>query len=103
MSREDSIDVLDWVGMLVDEEGSVQQAGMKVAGVGEYVWSPTRFEDALADTISEPRIELLVINGDRYLKRILELDQGPEHMVLVRDESRPDRLVEIAAPLVRLE
>ena len=108
-----SIDALDSLGLAVDKKGSVTRVlldspadraglgpGMTIAGVDDYVWSKTRFEDALAGTLSEPVIDLLVVSGDRYLHKALKFDQGPRHMVLVRDEDRPDRLADIAEPLI---
>ncbi len=107
------VDALDSIGLRVDGEGKILQvllespadrAGlgpeMQIAGVGDYVWSRSRFLDALNGTLANSEIELLLISGDRYERKRLQYEEGPRHLVLVRNDDRPDRLAEIATPRV---
>ncbi|MBZ0110836.1 MAG: hypothetical protein K8J08_00100, partial [Thermoanaerobaculia bacterium] len=109
-----TISALDSIGLWADKDGEIREVlldspadraglgpGMKIAGVGDFVWSKTRFEEALADTVANPNLELLVISGDRFFHYTIEYDQGPRHMLLVRDDDKPDRLTQIVASRLR--
>ena len=105
------VSAVDSVGLLVSHEGQVRTVvpgmagdraglapGMQIFGVAGSKFSPRRFEDAIADSIAERQIELLILDGERYRTVALDYDEGPKHLSLARDESRPDRLSEMLKP-----
>jgi predicted metalloprotease with PDZ domain len=109
-----TISALESLGLRADKEGEIREVlldspadraglgpGMKIAGVGDYVWSKIRFEEALADTVVNPNLDLLVVSGDRFVHYTIEYNQGPRHRLLVRDDDKPDRLAQIVASRLR--
>jgi predicted metalloprotease with PDZ domain len=83
-------------GMVGDRAGLAP--GMKVIGVNNKTFNRTRLLDALADSVAARKIELLLIEGDRFRTVVLDYADGPRYLELVRDESKPDRLAEILKP-----
>jgi len=83
-------------GMAGDRAGLAP--GQLVMGVNGRRFSPERLDDALAESVAARKIELLLLEGDRF--RTIELDyrDGPRYLELVRDESKPDLLAEILRP-----
>ena len=73
--------------------------GMRVMGINGRFFSPRRLQDALADSIALRKIELLVLEGDRFRTIVLDYADGPRHLVLIRDESKPDLLAQILKPI----
>jgi predicted metalloprotease with PDZ domain len=73
--------------------------GMKVMGINGRLFSQQRLQDALADSVARRKIDLLLVEGDRF--RTIELDyaEGPKYLELVRDASKPDLLAEILKPI----
>jgi predicted metalloprotease with PDZ domain len=73
--------------------------GMRVMGINGRLFSPQRLQDGLADSVARRKIDLLLLEGDRF--RIIELDyaEGPKYLELVRDSSKPDLLAEILKPI----
>lgn len=111
-SGSQSVDAFESLGMSVSSSGTVHHVildspadrtglgpGMKLMGVDGYTWSTGRLTDAIEETVRTGGIDLLVESGDRYETLRIDYDGGPRHLVLVRDEEKPDRLAEIGAPL----
>ncbi len=73
--------------------------GMKVMGINGRLFSPRRLQDALADSIALRKIELLLLEGDRFRTIDLDYADGPRYLKLVRDESKPDLLAQILKPI----
>ena len=73
--------------------------GMKVMGINGRLYSPQRLQDALADSVALRKIELLLIEGDRFRTIVLDYADGPKYLELVRDEAKPDVLAEILKPI----
>ena len=73
--------------------------GMKVMGINGRLFSARRLQDALADSITLRKIELLLLEGDRFKTIVLDYADGPRYLVLVRDESKPDLLAQILKPI----
>ena len=55
--------------------------------------------DAVADSPSKKKIELLMVEGENFRTVVLDYADGPRYLELLRDPSRPDRLAEILKPL----
>jgi predicted metalloprotease with PDZ domain len=89
--------ILDVVpGMIGDKSGLAP--GMKVIGVNGRTFNRQRLRDALADSIALRKVELLLIEGDRFRTIILNYTDGPRYLELVRDSSKPDILAEVLKP-----
>ncbi len=71
---------------------------MKVIGVNNKTFSRQRLLDALADSVAARKIELLLIEGDRFRTVVLNYADGPRYLELVRDGAKPDILAEILKP-----
>jgi predicted metalloprotease with PDZ domain len=84
-------------GMVGDKSGL--GPGMKVIGVNGKVFSAQRLHDAVADSPSKKKIELLLVEGENFRTVVLDYADGPRYLELVRDPSKPDRLAEILKPL----
>jgi predicted metalloprotease with PDZ domain len=84
-------------GMVGDRVGLAP--GMKVLGINGRLYSPQRLQDALADSVALRKIELLLLEGDRFRTVVLDYADGPKYLELVRDESKPDVLAEILKPI----
>ncbi len=104
---------LDSLGLEVDEKGVIGSnvvpgmpadaaglaPGMEVIGVNGRKYSPERFRDAIADSPTKRQIECLVLDGDVFQTLIVEYADGPKYLELIRDESQPDILADIFAPV----
>ncbi len=103
------------IGMLVKDDGVVQdirydgpakKAGItpndKVIAVNNRRFTPGVLEDAVKKTalVSDP-IELIVQNGEYFSVHRIEYRGGERYPRLERDESKPDLLSVIIAPLVK--
>lgn len=73
--------------------------GMTVIGVDGRKYSNDRLKDAIAESASSGRIELLVLDGDEFRTIKMKYQGGLKYLTLVRDETRPDMLAQIFAPL----
>ena len=99
--RDDDSSVIDVVF-----GGAVQQAGIipgvKLIAVNNRQYSSGVLRDALkAAAHGGPAIELLVKNGEYYQTHRVDYHGGERYPHLVRDESKPDLLAAIIAPLVK--
>jgi hypothetical protein len=72
---------------------------MKVVGVNGRVYTKNGLEDALKiSKESAAPISLLVIDDDYYRTCTINYHRGQRYPHLVRDESQPDTLDELAKP-----
>ena len=99
--RDDDSSVIDVVF-----GGAVQQAGIipgvKLIAVNNRQYSSGVLRDALKRAAhGGPAIELLVKNGEYYQTHRVDYHGGERYPHLVRDESKPDLLAAIIAPLVK--
>jgi hypothetical protein len=53
----------------------------------------------LADSVALRKIELLLLEGDRFRTIVLDYADGPRYLKLVCDEARPDVLADILKPI----
>jgi predicted metalloprotease with PDZ domain len=73
--------------------------GMKVIGVNKKTFSRQRMLDALTESSTRHKIELLLVEGEDFRTIVLDYSDGPRYLELVRDTSRPDILAEILKPV----
>jgi predicted metalloprotease with PDZ domain len=73
--------------------------GMEIVGVNDRKFSVRRFREAIADSVTNRGIDLLLLNCDRFQTVRLEYADGQRFLKLVRNPSEPDILGGIFAPL----
>jgi predicted metalloprotease with PDZ domain len=73
--------------------------GMRIMGINGRLFSSQRLQDALSESVANRKIELLLLEGDRFRTIVLDYADGPKYLELVRDESKPDLLAEIMKPI----
>jgi hypothetical protein len=71
---------------------------MQVIGVNKKKFGRQRLLDALADSVTLRKIELLLLDGEDFRTVVIDYADGPRYLTLVRDESKPDLLSEILKP-----
>ncbi len=100
------------LGFAVDDDGNIPDvipdspaaragvaAGSKLVAVNGRRYSRDLLRDAIRGSASRP-VELIVENGDAFATHRLEYSGGERYPRLERDETRPDLLSKITAPLV---
>lgn len=111
--RDDAtLDATDSIGLRLGKDGSVtgvipgmsaDKAGiapeMLVSGVNGRKYSRTRMKDAIADSVSSRKIELLVMDGDRYRTIAIDYADGPKYLSIIRDPGKPDIFGAILKPV----
>jgi predicted metalloprotease with PDZ domain len=101
----------DSIGLEIADSGKIlnvvpgmpgDQAGlapaMEIIGVNDRKFSPQRLRDAVADSVANRKIDLLILQDDRFRNVTLDYAGGPKYLKLVRDQSKPDVLAEILKP-----
>lgn len=74
--------------------------GSEIVGVNGKKFSLKRLEEATRVSDSTGKVNLLVLEDDFFRDVTIKYDGGLRFYQLVRDDSKPDRLSEILAPLV---
>lgn len=101
------------LGLALDDKGGITDVimnslawnagiapGMELAAVNGRRFTPDILHEAIkAAKGNAPAVELLVINGDFYKTYTLNYHDGEKFPHLVRDESKPDILSQIIAPM----
>jgi predicted metalloprotease with PDZ domain len=110
--RHGAPDDLYSIGLQLAEDGAVQDSlidgpafkagispGMKVVGINGRLYKHDLLEDAIkASKDAKDPISVLVTHDDYYRTCAVDYHGGPRYPHLVRDESKPDLLDEIAKP-----
>lgn len=86
-------------GMSGDKAGLAP--GMEIVGVNDRKFSSARFDDALAESVARRKIELLILDQDRFREVTLDYADGQRYLELARDEQKQDRLAEIWKPVAK--
>ncbi len=101
------------LGLAIEEKGGIQDVvmnsvawsagiapGMELVAVNGRRFNPDILREAIqAAKGGGPDIELLVANGDFFKTYALNYHEGEKFAHLARDESKPDLLTSIIAPL----
>ncbi|MEO1008625.1 MAG: hypothetical protein AAFX79_08665 [Planctomycetota bacterium] len=109
--RTDPLDARESLGASFTANGTVRSVvlgspadnaglapGVRVLGVGGYVFGRQRLADALDAAIVTGTLEVMIQRDDRYESIAIEYDGGPRFLTMVRDGSRPDLLERILEP-----
>jgi predicted metalloprotease with PDZ domain len=109
--RSKFISARDSLGLTFGEDGRIQNvipgmagdkggltSGVQVIGVNGRKFSRPRLRDALADSVTLRKVELLLQDGDRFRTVALDYADGPKYLELVRDPDKPDLLADILKP-----
>jgi predicted metalloprotease with PDZ domain len=83
-------------GLPVDRAGLAP--GMKVIGVNGKKFSPNRLRDAIADSGTRKKVELLIEDGEDFRTVVVPYADGMRYLELERVATRPDVLGEILKP-----
>jgi predicted metalloprotease with PDZ domain len=107
------VDLMYSIGVAVRDDGTIddvayggpaQKAGVtpatRLIAVDNRQFTPTILREAVQRTKSNARgVELLIKNGEYYSTHHIDYQGGEKYPHLVRDESKPDVLSKIIAPL----
>jgi predicted metalloprotease with PDZ domain len=83
-------------GLPADKAGLAP--GMKVIGVNGKKFSPNRLRDAIADSVTRKKVELLIEDGEDFRTVVVPYADGLRYLGLERVSTRPDVLGEILKP-----
>src|SRR5262249_15132156 len=83
-------------GLAADKAGLAP--GMKVIGVNSKKFSPNRLRDAIADSVTRKKVELLIEDGEDFRTVVVPYADGLRYLELERGSTRPDVLGEILKP-----
>jgi predicted metalloprotease with PDZ domain len=111
----DFVDARFSIGLALDDKGGIHDViaqslawkagippGATVVAVNGRKFSGDALREALrAGKGRGPKLELIVVNNDFYKIHVLDYHGGEKYAHLVRDESRPDVLSDIIAPLAK--
>ncbi len=106
------VSALDSIGMSFSPDGTVTEItaggigdragfahGMKIIGLSNKTFSRQRLLDALAQSVTNHKIEFLLVDGEDVRTLVLDYSGGLRFLHIVRDETRPDLLAEILKPV----
>ena len=77
--------------------------GMTIAGVNDRKFSGQRLKDAVADSVTLGKVELLVLDGEVFRTIPLKYAEGPKYLELTRTPDHPDTLSTILKPVTKDE
>jgi predicted metalloprotease with PDZ domain len=78
-------------------------SGMIIAGVGGRKFSGQRLKDAIADSITVGKVELLVVVGDVFRNVSVPYTDGPRYLELTRTPDHADSLTAILSAVTKDE
>ena len=94
------------IGALVPGSPADQAAlapGMAIAGVNGQKFSTQRLKDAVAESVTRRKVDLLVLDGEVFRTISLPYQDGPKYLELVRTPDHADTFAAILKPLTRDE
>jgi len=77
--------------------------GMTIAGVNGRKFSGQRLKDAIAESVTERKVDLLVLDGDVYRTISVPYQDGPKYLELTRTADHADALAAILKAITREE
>lgn len=90
---------ITWVVPERPADGAGLAQGMQIVGVNDKKHQPQRLRDAIADSPTRRKVELLILDGESFRRFQVAYADGPRYLKLVRNEDREDLLTKIYAPL----
>ena len=88
-------------GLPADRAGLAN--GMTITGVNDRKFSPQRLKDAVADSVTRRKVQLLILEGDAFRNVSLDYADGPKYLELIRTPEHADTLAGILKPLTKDE
>ncbi|MEA3211632.1 MAG: hypothetical protein QOE70_4689 [Chthoniobacter sp.] len=88
-------------GLPADKAGLA--TGQTVTGVNGRKFSPQRLKDALAESTTRRKVELLILDGDTFKNVTLDYADGPKYLELIKAPDRQDILGAILKPTAPAE
>ena len=86
-------------GSIADKAGMAP--AMTITGVNERKFSGQRLKDAVADSTTRQKVDLLILDGDVFKNIVLPYAEGPKYLELVRIPDRADVLGNIGKPTAK--
>ncbi len=109
-----SVNATGSLGLATSEDGKVvgivpgsiaDKAGiapaMTISGVNDRKFTGQRLKDAIADSTTRQKVDLLVLDGDVFKTIALSYAEGPKYLELTRIADRADVLGNIGKPTVK--
>lgn len=110
------VNVSDSLGLSVGDDGKIGgvvpglpadkaglATGMTITGVNGRKFSGQRLKDAIADSVTNRKIDLLLLDGDTFRNVTLNYADGPKYLELTRTNDHPDTLAAILKPVTKDE
>ena len=104
------------LGLIAGEDGKISTVipaspadkaglanGMAIAGVNARKFSGQRLKDAIADSMTSRKVELLILEGDSFRTIVLAYAEGPKFLELTRTPDHADTLASILKPVTKDE
>jgi predicted metalloprotease with PDZ domain len=83
-------------GLPADKAGLAP--GLKVIGVNGKKYSLNRLRDAVADSVTNKKVEFLLEDGDEFRTVVVPYAEGLRYLELARVDGKPDVLGDILKP-----
>ncbi len=74
---------------------------MIITGVNGRKFSSQRLKDAIAESVTARKVELLLLDGERFRTVELKYGDGPKYLDLIRATDNPDTLSAILKPVLK--
>ena len=104
------------LGLVVGEDGKISTvipsssadkaglaSGMGIVGVNGRKFSGQRLKDAIADSTTSRKVELLILEGDTFRTIAIAYAEGPKYLELTRSSTYADTLATILKPVTKDE
>jgi predicted metalloprotease with PDZ domain len=108
------VSAMDSIGLSAGEDGKISSilpslpadkaglaVGMTITGVNNRKFSTQRLKDAIADSPTARKVELLILDGDTFRNVALNYADGPRYLSLVRVNDHTDTLSAILKPVLK--
>jgi len=106
----------DSIGLVAAEDGKIGTivpgspadkatlaSGMVISGVNNRKFSAQRLKDAIAESVTARKVDLLVLDGDTFRNVSVDYADGPRYLELIRNTDHPDTLAAILKPVTKDE
>jgi predicted metalloprotease with PDZ domain len=106
--------VIDSLGLSASDDGKIGSvipglpadkaalaSGMIITGVNNRKFSPQRLKDGIADSVTNRKVDLLILDGDTFRNVALDYSGGPRYLNLVRNAEHTDTLSAILKAVVK--
>ena len=108
------VSLMDSLGLTVGEDGKILSVvpqspadsaklsnGWNISGVNMHKFSSQRLKDAVADSVTRGKVDLLILEGEDFRNISIPYGEGAKYLELVRTKDGPDRLGAILKPAIK--